>query len=177
MAGFLFSAIVEENLLTVPIVGEGIMDQSYKIAPLGVTRNGDKEAVRKLMEELHRRGMPEVSHENLRDYAEGSYVLVARRKEDSRIVAMGRLVTYAGLWGREAQLGDIVTDPNHRGKGIASEICLQLIEEAKRINLKFLTLTSRDERQDAHRIYEKLGFKNVGQTNRFYLDLSHASAG
>lgn len=60
--------------------------------------------------------------------------------------------------GVRVHIEDVIVDSEHRGKGIASNLITQAIDRAKNIKAKTIDLTSRPERQEANRLYGKLGF-------------------
>jgi len=63
---------------------------------------------------------------------------------------------------------DVFVEEASRGKGYGEKIVKTLIEEAKRQNCYKLICTSRFSNERAHKLYEKLGFKNHG--NEFRMD-------
>lgn len=66
-------------------------------------------------------------------------------------------------------LEDVYVEEHYRGRGIASELIEQVIEEAKRYGCYKIIATSRHSRQSVHAIYEHLGFVDWGREYR--LDL------
>lgn len=65
-------------------------------------------------------------------------------------------------------IGDVVVDENYRGLGIAKKLMETLIDMAKGLELVHLSLTSNPnnpKRTAAIKLYEKLGFKLIGQIN------------
>ena len=61
--------------------------------------------------------------------------------------------------GKRATVESVRVAGKLRGRGIGREMMLWAIERARRENCIFLQLTTNLERKDAHRFYEKLGFK------------------
>jgi GNAT superfamily N-acetyltransferase len=73
-----------------------------------------------------------------------------------------RSLTYQG--GLRGQIEAVRVQRDWRGKGIGGQMMRWAIEEARRRGCHLLMLTSDNSRKDAHRFYERLGFKasNVG---------------
>lgn len=65
-------------------------------------------------------------------------------------------------------IGDVVVDENYQRQGIAEGLMNYLINLAKTLNLIHISLTSNPnnpKRAPAIKLYEKLGFKLIGQIN------------
>jgi len=61
--------------------------------------------------------------------------------------------------GRSGYVHDVVVDEAYRGKGIAERLNRRLIEEAQRLGMRHIDLTSGPEREAANRLYLKLGYE------------------
>ncbi len=90
---------------------------------------------------------------------------------DGKVIATGviyliqvpiRGVPYAFLEG-------IVVDKSLRGKGFGTEFFKEILAVCKHLNCYKILFTSGADREDAHRFYEKLGFKKWGL--EFRMDL------
>jgi ribosomal protein S18 acetylase RimI-like enzyme len=71
---------------------------------------------------------------------------------------------------RSVGLGEIervCVDKEHRGNGIAYELCRHLTEKAKTENLGFIEAFARGDEHAMQRTFEKLGFKVFGIAPRF----------
>jgi len=66
-------------------------------------------------------------------------------------------ISYQG--GVRAQVESVRVDVGQRGNGIGSEMMKWAIDRAKERGAHILQLTSHRSREDAHRFYERLGFK------------------
>lgn len=81
-------------------------------------------------------------------------------RKNNEIVGMATLVLiytpYVGLRGR---IEDVVVDEQHRGKGLGRAIMKKLIKVARARKVRFIDLTSRADRQTAHKFYSSLGFQ------------------
>lgn len=64
---------------------------------------------------------------------------------------------------------DVFVEEQFRGQGYGEKITQAIIEEAKKRRCYKLICTSRFSNEKAHKLYEKLGFKNHG--NEFRIDL------
>jgi len=84
----------------------------------------------------------------------------------------GKIVTYAGfariltLYGDHIWVYDLVTDEAKRSKGYGKLLLSYIEEIAKSNSLKCVALSSRIERQDAHRFYE--GIMNYKKASYLY---------
>lgn len=63
--------------------------------------------------------------------------------------------------GRRATVESVRVDANYRGQGIGRELMLFAIGRAKAENCISVQLTTNNDRTDAHRFYENLGFKGT----------------
>lgn len=79
---------------------------------------------------------------------------------------------FAGLWlmTDEAHITTIAVDPNYRGRGIGELLLLGLIDRAKQIGARWLTLEVRMSNHVAQRLYQKYTFKEMGIRRRYYSD-------
>lgn len=66
-------------------------------------------------------------------------------------------------------LEDLFVDEQLRGQGIGTELLNMVVTEAKNIGCYKLVATSRHERENVHKMYEKVGFKNFGIEFKMYL--------
>src|SRR5436190_12076383 len=82
------------------------------------------------------------------------------------------IVGYAGLWlmTDEAHITTIAVDPDFQGNGIGELLVVALIDRAKQIGARWLTLEVRVTNEVAQRLYEKYTFKEMGLRRRYYSD-------
>jgi ribosomal-protein-alanine N-acetyltransferase len=82
------------------------------------------------------------------------------------------IVGYAGLWlmTDEAHITTIAVDPDFQGNGIGELLLVALIDRAKQIGARWLTLEVRVSNDVAQRLYEKYTFKEMGIRRRYYSD-------
>lgn len=92
--------------------------------------------------------------------APGTHVFVAKLKQAPyKIVGMYTLIYYRIPYKRKGWIEDVVVDEAYRRKGFAKMMLNHGIEEAKRLGIKSLNLTSSPEREFANKLYLQLGFK------------------
>ena len=90
----------------------------------------------------------------------GNEIIVG--EADGRVVACLQLVVTPGLarQGRSrATLESVRVASNLRGRRIGEKLVAFAIERARNAGAGFVQLTSDKSRKDAHRFYERLGFK------------------
>lgn len=71
---------------------------------------------------------------------------------DGGQVGFGRAITDRTVF---AYLADIIIWPEHRGRGIGSQLVRALIDHPELVTVSHWSLST----GDAHKVYEKLGFK------------------
>lgn len=85
-----------------------------------------------------------------------------------RDVATGRLVSKADLLlrGAVAEIDDVLTLPDHRGRGYGSALVLEAVDRARRAgcDLVYLEAAEDDWPKD---LYVRLGFETVGRIHEF----------
>ncbi|NMM63013.1 GNAT family N-acetyltransferase [Clostridium sp. P21] len=85
-------------------------------------------------------------------------------EENENIVAVSIMCFYNicpslfNLDGKKALITDMYTVPKYRNKGIANKLLINIMEYAKKLGYKKVTLNSTD---DGRKLYEKYGFKDV----------------
>lgn len=82
------------------------------------------------------------------------------------------IVGYAGLWlmTDEAHITTIAVDPDFQGNSIGELLLLGLIDRAKQIGARWLTLEVRVSNHVAQALYAKYTFKEMGLRRRYYSD-------
>jgi ribosomal protein S18 acetylase RimI-like enzyme len=91
-------------------------------------------------------------------------------KDGQRIVGMATLYAATKFGKKTGFVEDVVVDGTYRGQGLGQRIMETLIDEAKKMGMSQLYLTSGPDRVAAHRLYEKLGFATK-ETDVFRLKL------
>jgi [ribosomal protein S18]-alanine N-acetyltransferase len=82
------------------------------------------------------------------------------------------LLAYGGFWLLldEAHIATIAVHPRWRGCGLGLWLMLGLLDEAIRRGAALSTLEVRVGNESARRLYEKLGFEEVGERPNYYRD-------
>lgn len=82
----------------------------------------------------------------------------------------GRIAGYAGLYliGEEGDITNVVVSSICRRKGIATAIMQYLIDKAKTVGIREMTLEVRKGNVAAIQLYEKCGFVSEGIRPGFY---------
>ena len=68
----------------------------------------------------------------------------------------------------ESDMMNIAVHPDHRRKGIAEALVMELVEALKKRESQCLTLEVRASNEPAKALYEKLGFEQVGLRKNYY---------
>jgi ribosomal protein S18 acetylase RimI-like enzyme len=89
-------------------------------------------------------------------------VFVART--EGGIIGMLTLVMFPLPSGLRARIEDVVVDESARGQGAGRALTEAAIRAATRHGARTLDLTSRPDRADANRLYERLGFRRREST-------------
>ncbi len=115
-------------------------------------------AVTTLLPQLSR-SAPPPTHEQLARIVGDPDTTLFVAEDDGRIVGTLTLVAFEIPTGRRAWIEDVITDTAARGKGVASALVDAALAHAASIGARTVDLTSRPDREDANRLYLKLGFE------------------
>ena len=97
--------------------------------------------------------------------APGNTVLVAKDSSNGgQIVGTLTLVMFRIPTAMRAWIEDVVVDADARGQGVGEALTKEAMRIAQSKGARTIDLTSRREREAAHRLYEKVGFA-VRDTN------------
>lgn len=102
------------------------------------------------------------------EMAANNYLVVAKSKK--RIVGMATLVTFQIPTGKVGIIEDVIVSSTMRRRGLGEKLVSKLIDQAYKLELKQVDLTSRPSREVANHLYQKLGFKKR-ETNVYRLTL------
>lgn len=97
-----------------------------------------------------------------------SHLYVAR--EEGRIVACACLCIFHQPFSTDATIESVVVSSKMRGKGLGRKLMEHLLEEAARMKVDCIHLTSNPSRIAANALYQKLGFERKG-TNNYMIKL------
>ena len=95
-------------------------------------------------------------------------VFIAR--EAGRIVGSLTLVVFPIPTGLRAWIEDVVVDESARGAGVGEALTNAAIVESRRRQVRSIDLTTRPSREDANRLYARLGFE-LRETNVYRLNI------
>jgi ribosomal protein S18 acetylase RimI-like enzyme len=129
------------------------------------------EAVGRLLPQLSR-SAPAPTDEAVREIvtSPATRLFVARDGPDGAIVGMLTLVLLRIPSGVRAWIEDVVVATEARGKGCGEALSRAALEAASAAGARTVDLTSRPSRQDANRLYQRLGFV-ARDTNVYRYDL------
>jgi ribosomal protein S18 acetylase RimI-like enzyme len=128
----------------------------------------DAEAIARLVPHLSSTPPPDLA--GLQDLVSSGTATVFVARLDDVIVGTLSLAMFAVPTGRRAWIEDVVVDPDHRGRGIASRLVGIALKLAAESGCRTVDLTSRPSRIDANRLYEQLGFTRR-ETNVYRISL------
>ena len=85
-------------------------------------------------------------------------------------ICNGKVVSYAGLWHvlEESHVTNIAVKEEFRRMGIGGSMMEILFDEARKLNVKSMTLEVRESNKAAIAMYEKSGFAVAGRRKRYY---------
>jgi ribosomal protein S18 acetylase RimI-like enzyme len=85
--------------------------------------------------------------------------LLAARDDGGAIVGTLTLVLFRIPTGLRAWIEDVVVDEDARGRGAGEALTREALRIAADAGARTVDLTSRPDREDANRLYERLGFR------------------
>lgn len=96
-----------------------------------------------------------------------------RRSDAEALVAErnGRVIAYAIYWWvlDQGELGNIAVTGTERGSGIGEAMVRTVLERAVRRRIREMFLEVRPSNPTAQRLYERLGFVQVGRRRHYYV--------
>lgn len=96
-----------------------------------------------------------------------STIIYVARNADDKIVGTATLISVPKLEGlTKAMIEDVVVGEGNRGKGLGEALVRHVIEQAKKMSIPLLALTSNPYRLAANALYQKLGF-TIYKTNYY----------
>ena len=129
------------------------------------------DALRRLIPQLTGRSPgPDVNELGL-ILGSGSSALLVARYPDAHgpIVGAGALGVYRVPTGVRAVIEDVVVDEGSRGLGLGEALMRGLLNLAKKLGARGVSLTSNSSRLAANRLYLRMGF-GLRHTNCYYFD-------
>jgi ribosomal protein S18 acetylase RimI-like enzyme len=98
------------------------------------------------------------------------------RAEDGTIAGTLTLCTFRIPTGIRAWIEDVVVDDAARGQGAGTALTRAAVDEATRQGARTVDLTSRPSREDANRLYKRLGFQ-LRETNVYRYEVGADTPG
>lgn len=139
--------------------------ESGKAVDTSLVAEVDAASLAPLHERIAWETLTDVSEEAVRQIGEANR-LVARSVSARHfaVVVDGVPVSSTDLYsdGRTAQVEDVMTFPEHRGRGYASAVVVRAIDEALAAGHDFVFLTA-DARDWPRKLYSRLGFDAIGE--------------
>jgi ribosomal protein S18 acetylase RimI-like enzyme len=126
-------------------------------------------AVTALVPQLSR-SAPPPTREQLARIVAGPATTLFVAEDDGRIVGTLTLAAFEIPTGRRAWIEDVVTDAAARGKGVGGALVEAALAHAASLGARTVDLTSRPDREEANRMYVRLGFEQRA-TNVYRRDL------
>jgi ribosomal protein S18 acetylase RimI-like enzyme len=115
---------------------------------------------------------PIPTSDELQKLIDSPSVLIIVRYPDSTgpIVGSACLGVFRTPSGIHAHVEDVIVDESMRGRGIGEALVNALLDLARRMGLKGVSLTCNPRREAANRLYRKMGFKKWN-TNVYWYEL------
>lgn len=84
----------------------------------------------------------------------------------------GKVIGYCGVWiiVDEAHITNIAVLPSYRGQGLGDKLMRSMIEIAKEMGARTMTLEVRVSNNPAQSLYRKFGFQEGGIRKNYYSD-------
>lgn len=101
-----------------------------------------------------------------REELDGDGRIYVVTEADHTVVGFGGIMVV----GDEAHVTNLLVDPEHRGRGVATEMMGTLIRSSIALGARHLTLEVRARNEAARRLYARLGLAPVGVRPRYYGD-------
>lgn len=136
----------------------------------------DAEAIRRLAQKLGSNFKP-LDDNEFKNMLKSptTFLFVARSSGNQAIIGMITLVIYRIPYVKKAHLDDLIVDESHRGEGLGSQLLEKALSFAEESGASYVDFTSRPERVEGNKLYEKFGFKKR-DTNVYRLNYDYAKA-
>jgi ribosomal protein S18 acetylase RimI-like enzyme len=125
-------------------------------------------AFERLIPQLTKASIP--TREELQKLIDSPSVLILARA-DGEIVGAAALGVFRTPSGVHAHVEDVIVDESMRGQGIGEQLVNHLLQIAREMGLKGVSLTCNPRRVAANALYRKMGFKKW-ETNVYWYDLN-----
>ena len=129
------------------------------------------ESINQLLPQLSSKASPITMKRLSELVGSGSTMIFICTNEEAKIVGMLSLVIMKIPTGNKAWVEDVVVDQNARGQGLGKALMDHALEEAEKLGVKTIDLTSRPSRENANRLYQSLGYQ-IRETNVYRRSVS-----
>ena len=149
------------------------MKSEYTIERLKEINQKNVEEINDLIPQLTSNVQVNLSKERIDELINSSFTsLIAAKNRSNEIIGILTLVTYPSLLkSRVAWIEDLVVNIKYRGQGIGESLIKKALEEAKKMSVQTIFLTSRPSRIAANSLYVKMGFIKK-ETNCYKMELT-----
>jgi ribosomal protein S18 acetylase RimI-like enzyme len=118
-----------------------------------------EDAVRRLLPQLSQTAAPVMKQDVEEIVAAPATRLLLARDEDGTVVGMLTLALFRLPTGVRAWIEDVVVDEAARGRGAGALLTNEAVRLAEEAGARTVDLTSSPRREDANRLYQRLGFE------------------
>jgi ribosomal protein S18 acetylase RimI-like enzyme len=125
-------------------------------------------AFERLIPQLTKASIP--TREELQKLIDSPSVLILAHA-DGEIIGAAALGVFRTPSGVHAHVEDVIVDESMRGQGIGEALVNSLLDIAREMGLKGVSLTCNPRRVAANALYQKMGFKKW-ETNVYWYELS-----
>lgn len=125
-------------------------------------------AFKRLIPQLTKASVP--TREELQKLIDSPSVLILAQA-DGEIVGAAALGVFRTPSGVHAHVEDVIVDESMRGQGIGDELVNHLLQIAREMGLKGVSLTCNPRRVAANALYQKMGFQKW-ETNVYWYELN-----
>ncbi len=134
------------------------MSRKVVLYEAGTLTSELEEAVRRLLPQLSSSASPPASGELL-EIIKNPCCRLLIAEMDGEIVGMTTLALFRLPTGLRAWIEDVVVDAAARTRGLGEAMLREALAQAEAAGARTVDLTSRPQRTDAIRLYERVGFK------------------
>ncbi|MDP9073360.1 MAG: GNAT family N-acetyltransferase [Actinomycetota bacterium] len=128
-------------------------------------------AVARLVRQLSASSPPPTGRELIELVASPATTLLVARAPGGELVGMLTLAVFRIPTGVRAWIEDVVVDASARGQGVGEALSRRALEVAAAAGARTVDLTSRPSREEANRLYRRIGFE-LRSTNVYRYDPS-----
>jgi ribosomal protein S18 acetylase RimI-like enzyme len=128
-------------------------------------------ALERLVPQLSKSNPPPTGEQVVQMLASPAIHQFLAHDDDGSIVGVATLAVFRIPTGLRAWIEDVITDETARGQGVGEALTRAMLDRARSLGCVTVDLTSRDSREAANRLYQRIGFKQR-DTNIYRYDLT-----